>query len=160
LPAKAPARPAFRICEFVKLNVQLLEHQTFINSHGRAFSDASYINFFTALVACSEIRRAQAGYGLGIECCLLSPLKDKPMFAPASTSYFKLTLPSVRKVLAFDGTECTSTLHALSEYPDFKLKSLLRRQRLTEPNVSPEQRLDNLCAELQRQPLTEKEPFA
>lgn len=93
------------------------------------------------------------------------------------------------KVLAFKGTEAISALYAIqvelvSEYPGFDLQSLLRqpaflqsglngegihgyiedvavyRQMLNEPKLSPEQRLDNLCAELQRQSLTEKEPFA
>ncbi|WP_338805786.1 type VI secretion system tip protein VgrG [Pseudomonas chlororaphis] len=57
------------------------------------------------------------------------------MFAPANTSHFTLSIPSVRhdfRVLAFDGTEALSTLYGIrvelvSENPDFDLESLLNQ---------------------------------
>ena len=75
------------------------------------------------------------------------------MFAPANTAHFAILIPSVRndfKVLAFKGTEAISSLYAIAP------GHAVYRQILTEPGVLPEQRLDNLSAELERQLLTDK----
>jgi hypothetical protein len=54
-----------------------------------------------------------------------------------------------------------ASFHAVlgENFPDAP-EHAVYRQMLNEPKLSPEQRLDNLCAELQRQPLSEKERFA
>jgi hypothetical protein len=54
-----------------------------------------------------------------------------------------------------------ASFHAVlgENFPDAP-EHAVYRQMLNEPQLSPEQRLDNLCAELQRQPLSEKERFA
>jgi hypothetical protein len=92
------------------------------------------------------------------------------MFGLANTAHFALHIPTVRndfKVLAFDGVEAISAIdevlrwarfHAVlgTDFPDAPAHAAYR-SLLAEHGVSPEQRLDNLKAELMRQQLTNKE---
>ena len=101
----------------------------FANQKGLTpFKDRSYINFFPPLIIYPPIcvNRPRTVWTSRF---ISSLLKDKRLFGSANTAQFALHIPAVRhdfKVLAFNGAEAISALHAIA------LNAELTRQLLTD----------------------------